>query len=197
MTHFKKLTCLILALILAFSLAGCGSEKSAVEKVIKTYTDGARTFDLQKMASCADGADAGSGSIAESSPELVEIIKSWLSEMKYSVTKTTIDGDTATVVAAYTYQDAKGLMEGAYLEYYAEALERIYGGEEPDAEALNKLFIEKIKEVCRSTSPVEAKANVEFKLKKTSGGWKITGLSESAETVFSCNIIAFIESLDN
>ena len=59
MAHFKKLTCLILALILAFSLAGCGSEKSAVEKVIKTYTDGARTFDLQKMASCADGADAG------------------------------------------------------------------------------------------------------------------------------------------
>ena len=192
-----KLISLILALILVFSLCACGSAESAAEKVVNTYTEAAKAYDLEKMKSClADtGSQEGSQTPGAFDADLIYVMKSWLAKMEYSIKETVVSGDTAKVTVAYTYIDAKDFMNSVYIQFAADINDRTQSGEQLTEEEILTIFLDHLYQAQQYSMPLVADADVVFTLTKTNRGWKISKLSESAEAVFSCNLTEFFNEL--
>ena len=183
--EMKKVLSLVLALLLALSLAGCAGSKP--ETVVTAFCGAIQAFDLEKAAACMENGSAdledpyddaqAEGSL--SSAQIMDYLKECASEMTYGITESKTDGDRAEVSVSFTYVDAGPVMSAALGEYITQAFALAFSGAD-DAqmeELFGSIFMEKTESVETGT----ASADVTFNCVKVNGDWKIASFTDEAE----------------
>ena len=127
----KKFLSVFLAALMLLSLCACGTQKA--EKTMRTFCDGMKEYDFEKMQAClvpsAGSIQAKIGEMEggeEAAALLYAKMKEWAAKMTYEIVSVNEEGDHATATVKYYYVDASPILQDVLGEYY---LRDIYGNE--------------------------------------------------------------------
>lgn len=188
----KKTLAIILALVLALSLAACGggASKNTPEGVITGFCDCLKTLDLQKMQTyLKDAAEESELGLDEVPDGFMDLLKGWAKDIKYKVGKAETDGDSSKVTVDFTYTDASEVFKAAMTDYISKALAEALGGNEMTEEKMTTLLMDCIKEAQKTTKTKTADLSLDFGLEKIDGNWKISDVSEDLGNMILSNML--------
>lgn len=192
----RKLVIFVLVSSILLSLSAC-AVNAKPDTVVDSFCKAMQKLDFDGMSACTK---AGVNAIEFPSDDsdvftnqIIDYLSSAASKMTYSIEKSEIDGDIATVTVKYNYVDATPILSASLSEYFQQAFAMALSGASEDAMAqiFNTIFTEKIKSVSNGTSEVI----VDYQCKKTEDGWRITNAPDDALNVITCNIYSTFDSM--
>lgn len=193
----KKIIAILCIAVLAFSMAACGQQGAKPEAAVKDFCAALKTFDvegMQKYVAEDISEDEALYALDDSDEEmkaLVDAVKGWASKISYTVAKTNVDGDTASVIVDFTYSDASEIIGAIVTDYF----DKLFSFEFADAsdEEVQALFDTIINEKTSSMEPKEAKATIDFECVKQDNAWLIKSIPEGLENIVSSNATTAFE----
>lgn len=201
----KKICGLILAVVMALSLAACGPQGKP-EDVVTTFCEAMKSFDSESASACfAEGVvppdlSVDTDDLGEEmgSEELVQYLKDSAGKMTYTVNEAQIEGDTATVNVNITYTDITPVVTQAMADYIAKAFEMAMNeGVELDEAEAQKLFTDTLTETSKNVEEGTATVDVTFDCEVVNGEWKLSQMSdETVNSLFdalSSNFVSAVE----
>lgn len=171
MSKQSRSTVAIAVFLFAVTLSGC---RLSPEKTVEEFLDGFRAADTVKMRNCV--LDEGGWKIDSLYEEYqgaaeMELARTILSKLTYSIQRPTMDRNTATVPVRLTSVDLLTLFADLMEEYYRAAYAYAYGewNDEPVGDLYTRITINAMNglDVPMTTT------NVEFSLTKKGGKWLI------------------------
>lgn len=203
----KKICGLILAAVMALSLAACAPQGKP-EDVVTTFCEAMKSFDSDTAQSCfAEGAASPDLDIDEEdlgeemgSAELVQYLKDCASQMTYTVNAAQIEGDKATVQVNITHTDITPVITQTMADYIAKAFEMAMSeGAEIDQAEAQKIFADTFMETSKNVETQTASTDVTFDCEIVDGAWKISQMSDdtlnSLFNVLSSNFVTAVEEV--
>ncbi len=195
----KKFFSLMLALIMAFSLVGCGAKEEVPDTVVKAFCEGMKKFDAEAMKTCVvDGSEVNMEDVSldeETPPEISEYLVKLASEITYNITNSNVEGDAGTVTVQFSHADITPVMTAVMGEYITQAFAMAFAG--ASDEAMDALFTNLFKEKIESTETITAEKTIEFPCIKTDSGWKISEVPDDVVHVLTCNMATAFEGMDD
>ncbi len=194
----KRIIAIVCALALMFSLTACGGGAKA-DDTVNNFCAAMKAFDIEGMQKLVSEDLVGNdemdlfGDDSEEMKPLYDAIKEWASKLKYSVAKSEVNGDEATVTVNFTYVDASEVIAATMEDYFMQvfALAFTDASEEDFDALLGTVLNEKI----ASVETGELEATVEFKCVRKDGAWLIGSIPENLYDVVSCNIINALDDV--
>ena len=207
----KKTLSILLALVLAFSLASCGGEKKDEKKdasvVVTGLCEAVKTFDKERIKVLLANSDISlidqkSALLPE---EFLATMKTWAENIEYEIGEITVDDITATASVKFKYSDAALAMTEASKLYNekvsllmgADATNGYLGGSarsNKDKETLSKEINEFLLQCLNSGVEKEGLQDIEetvtVPLVKYQGDWKIKNLSDDIFRIMTSNVFA-------
>ena len=205
----KKLCARALALLLAMSLAACGSgggNESKPETVVTEFCEALKALDGEKANAClttpmSDALFSEDANMPEDIPDSQEMedqFNAWAAQMTYTLGEVTVDGETATVPVHITYVNAADVFTQALSEYFLQAFSLALTG--ADEEQLTQLMMDLLKEKMETVSTSTGEADLTFTCQQTDGEWKIAALTDDQLTsltrILSCGILDVTQDLE-
>ena len=201
----KKLICLALCILLAFSLTSCGGkadEEGPAKELVTAYMQYIKDFDLDGITNITASSDFRymNEKFAILPEETMQQVKTWSHDMEFEIGDVSIDDLNATVNVYVKYCDATAAMTAASEVYYDE-VERVVassglGGMRSDDAKLKKKINEFLAKCINDAIETEGLGKTEktipVELVKYQGEWKIKNLSIDMFNVLTSN--AFILS---
>ena len=191
----RKYARLLLALVLAAALTGCGGGNGPA-KVVREFSEAVKKMDYAAMNAClAEEMDLDQEEeLEEEADSLMTYLKEKAAGITYEIGETKTEEDTASVTVSYTYTDASEAMGEVMKEYVSQALVLAFSGgsEEEMGQIMEDLIEEKIAgaEIGQTTKEVT------FQCEKTEDGWKISEMPEEIYDVVSCGILGPIMEME-
>lgn len=195
----KKILCIILAALLIIGLAACGSDtkEGTPGATVVKLMDGLKNYDEELLRSVfANPADED---VLEEEADVVAgtlaLVKSWASNMKYTVKSYKINGDSAEVPVKVTYTDASAVMQNAVNTYLSQAiaLAALYG-DEVSEDDLMALFEECVQNASETEKIGSITETITIKVVKIGDEWKIEDLTNEMMNVFYSNMLSTLNN---
>lgn len=190
----KKFLALVLALAMALSLTGCGSEVDKAEAAVKNFFEACEDGNIEEAQNYLIIEEKTE---TEEDAELYDMAALVIKKLEYSlVSSEQVDENTVTVTASVTAPD----MKVAVGEFFQQALafafsnafsENPLSDEEAQAEMMN-MFVEAISKEDLGTVTNEATITVV----KTEDGWKIDADEAFADAVTG-GMLSALEEVSN
>ena len=198
----KRILSIIFAISVALSLVGCSNSKPDV--VVNSFCTALQSFDFESARTYTEnGADILSDQYNDSemkedlsSEQVVEYLKDCAAKMTFTIGKSMVDGEKATVPVSFSYVDASPVITSVLGEYITQAIGLAFSGaDDTQMETLfANIFADKIKSIDVGT----ASGDIVFNCVKADGDWKISSFSEEDENtladVITCNITSTFEN---
>ena len=187
----KKFLSAFLAALMLLSLCACGTQKA--EKTMRTFCDGMKEYDFEKMQAClvpsAGSIQAKIGEMEggeEAAALLYAKMKEWAAKMTYEIVSVNEEGDHATATVKYYYVDVLG-------EYLGQAFASAFSGiSEDDLRAMAEQILNDKMETAQTGS---AQMSVTYDLVKSGKEWKITEVQKESLQVLTANFVKSITDL--
>ncbi len=209
----KKITAVLLAIVMLVGLAACGAGGAKPDATVKKFCEGMKAFDFDAMQACMDKRFDEDEILTEEMEQLssfYDYMKKCASEMKYTVGESKVDGETASVDVKFEYTDASELTKQTFHDYFGVlfgVLTDVISGEadisfdsdmteEEQEKAALELFDKLFAEKQTTVENGKAEATVSFKLKKADKEWKITDISDEFPDVLTANMVKAIDELE-
>ncbi len=191
----KKIICLLLTIMVFFSMMGCGTKATPEDTVIK-FNAAMKAFDWKTMADCV--LDAGDMSEMDVEKDeifggLMDYFKRWANNLKYKVLNSDESGDKASVTVEYIYTDASEVFADAMTDYFTQAFAMSLSGASDDemSQLLAKLLVEKA-----GTAKIGRKQiTVIYPMVKLDGEWKIEQVPEDAMHVATSDLLRAVSAM--
>lgn len=209
----KKITAVLLAIVMLVGLAACGAGGAKPDATVKKFCEGMKAFDFEAMQACMDKKFDEDEILTEEMEELAsfyEYMKKSASDIKYTIGDSKVDGDNATVTVDVEYDDASELTKETFHDYFGVlfgAITDVISGdaeiefsedmsEEDQEKAALELFDKLFTEKQESVKIGKSNATLTFELKKADKEWKITKVSDEFADVLTANMVKAIDDLD-
>ena len=188
----KKILSVFLAALMLLTLCACGTQKA--EKTMRTFCDGMKEYDFEKMQAClipsAGSLQAKIGEMEggeEASALLYAKMKEWASKMTYEIVSVREEGDHATAEVKYYYVDASPILQGVLGEYLGQAFASAFNGtSEEDLRAMAEQILNDRIETAETGS---AEITVVYNLINSGKEWKITEVPKDSLQVLTANFL--------
>lgn len=191
----RKLTSLILTLVLALTLASCASPKP--DATVKGFMDLAKTSDFSKMSayinpSNVDSLNSMSSKITSDSTEKYfwDYIKAQNSKMTYEIKSSSISGTTATVTVNCKFIDSSPLLKAVVTDYFKQAVAAAFSGtqmtDSQQTELIGKILTEQQKNITDKFT----ETTLNIKCVQIDKKWYIDSVDEGMGNVITANILA-------
>lgn len=160
----KKLTCILLALLLVFSFGACS--KKSPEDVVKSTFDDLINAEEEAIATYFDS------EVANMNQEEMQLLSQYFfPKMTYNVLESTIDGETAIVKAEITTVDLYVVMNNLFVKAFSFAFT-------PEAatmtqEQIDQVMVNFFAEELKVESPAMMTFTVDIPLAMVDGEWQI------------------------
>ncbi|HML38601.1 MAG TPA: DUF4878 domain-containing protein [Bacillota bacterium] len=179
----KKKLAILLVLLLAVGLVGCGGESP--EQAVKSAFDAIKKSDsttASKYINYDELLKAGESSEEKSTSEPDEqagkMAESILKHFDYKIISSSQDGDSATVKAEITNIDMKTIMADFISEAFALAFSGL------DEETMDLQMKNKFDELVDRPDNKTVTKTVDIKLTKSESSWKIDMSNETTDAIF-------------
>lgn len=172
----KKLSKLLLSLVLVVTLTGCGNMDNTPTKKVEAFFDKYQTLD-SNVLNDLDLTIADDTSIDEASrSEYRDFMKKHYQDLEYKIKDEKIDGDKATVTTEVTVRDYSKVLGDA--DTYKETNAKEFNDETGNYSAglFSKYRLTKLKDVTEKKT-----YTLEITLTKKDGEWIMDELSETDE----------------
>ena len=194
----KKFLSVFLAAFMLLSLCACGTQKA--EKTMRTFCDGMKEYDFEKMQAClvpsAGSIQAKIGEMEggeEAAALLYAKMKEWAAKMTYEIVSVNEEGDHATATVKYYYVDASPILQDVLGEYLGQAFASVFSGiSEDDLRAMAEQILNDKMETAQTGS---AQMSVTYDLVKSGKEWKITEVPKDSLQVLTANFVKSITDL--
>ncbi|NCC86905.1 MAG: DUF4878 domain-containing protein [Clostridia bacterium] len=185
----KKVLPKILPIVFVFCLllTACGSPTP--DKTVLNFLDAAKSIDTETMSKyVVDGKDSYKNVENEIKEDYISnYIKSANSKMKYSIEKSEIKDNTATITVKCKFIDSTDLMKDVMGEYFTKAIGQAFtSDDEVDVDKILKdVFIEKSKEAKDKFT----EKTIKITCVKSEDAWLIKEISDDLANVITANIL--------
>ena len=181
--EMKKKLAILLVLLLAVGLVGCGGEspeqavKSAFDAIKKSdSTTASKYINYDELLKAGESSEEKSTS--ESDEQAGKMAKSILKHFDYKIISSSQDGDSATVKAEITNIDMKTIMADFISEAFALAFSGL------DEETMDLQMKNKFDELIDRPDNKTVTKAVDIKLTKGGNSWKIDMSNETTDAIF-------------
>lgn len=184
----KKLVCVILALALGISAAGCGGRASA-ESVVEDAIQAFQSADVEAMQQYWGNTDfsGNSGSSSGEDAYAQELLKKLGSGLTYEITSSAEDpkAGTATVTVAFTNMDMGAVVSEWLGSMVSQALGYAFLPEDqqPSEEELNQLYTESLNTAMENHAEDKVTRTVDISLSLEENQWKIDPSEEVVDAM--------------
>lgn len=194
----KKTVALLLAIVMIFSLVGCGAKSSPID-VVKKYCDAMKTLDTATMLSCLKNGD-GDAEVAldddyEEFAGLLDYFRECASQQQYEILETNVSDAQGTVKVKFTYVDASNVISETFKTYLLNAFSLAFSN--PDEEAMKKAFLDAFEEKKEIIKTGTSEVTAVFNCTKTDSGWLIDEAPGAITDIISCNASKVFEEMQN
>ena len=201
----KKLICLALCILLAFSLTSCGGkadEEGPAKELVTAYMQYIKDFDLEGIKNITASSDFRfvDEKFYILPEEIMEKVKTWSHDIEWEIGDVSIDDLKATVNVKVKYADATAAMTAASEVYYSE-VQRVIAASGLSAmrtddaklkKEINAFLAKCINDAIETEGLGKTEKTIPVELVKYQGEWKIKNLSIDMFNVLTSN--AFILS---
>ncbi len=189
----KKIFCILLTLVMVFTMAACGGNAPAKQDEIMSPTDTMVAFlqalkakDFEKMQEYYEG-EAGDLSMLEEEDDealkdVINVLVDRILDFEYTIDNEQIDGETATVDVNFKTYDFGGVLQDIMGNLMSDAVALGLSGlsqEEMEAE-INELIGTKFKEALDGASK-DKEVKVTMDLVMKDGKWMVKDVSDANE----------------
>ncbi|MDP4121352.1 MAG: DUF4878 domain-containing protein [Bacillota bacterium] len=195
MCKTKRLSSVLIALILVFCLAGCGSSSKPADTV-KGFLDSAKTMDFTKMSTYINPSNSSkvndmNTKITSDSVEknLLDYLKTQSSKMTYEIKSSNISGNSATVTVNCKYIDGSPFLKEVVAEYVKEAFASAFSGSQNTDEQTNTLLKNIIGEKQKSVTDTYKESSIDIKCVKINNIWYIDSFEDSLANAVTSNFL--------
>lgn len=185
----KNLLVCLLALCLAFVLAGCG-EKQKPEDAVNDFFTGLTRFDTVKMqenvAAAAQSDVEQKELIGEKEQFLTAYFQKNAAKVTYEIKEVQVDGDTAKVQVHCRYVDMTEMFGQSMAEYLKQSMGLVLAGHELTDEEASTLLKGIVTEKIETVPEAFAEKDITLELVKEDKKWKLKEVpSDLADVLFS------------
>lgn len=184
--NMRKLTTILLAVILCLSIVACGVDPTPTD-VVNSYMDALKKNDTATISELYSGDTElsnffnSTGVDTESlSEEFMSTIKEKLLAFEYTLSNEKIDGDKATVDVSVKTYNFKVAFTNAVSDYFQKALSMIFS--DVSDEEMNKLMENTLSEHLNDAT-FDYEKTAQINLTKTEDGWKIDDFEDNTEII--------------
>lgn len=189
MLRNTNLFVLIFALLLSLTpitRVDAASNKTKAEKVVKTYINATKIYNVNKMNKCFRSKPKNTFFVKKKA--LAKYCKKYNRKTTYRIKSTKIKGKNATIKVSVTSPDCYFIFldsfedfEDYYVDYY------LRHGRNPSSAKANKYLMECIRYYTWERDGVEYNTRtITFKMIKTKKGWKIQSASRRIKDIANC-----------
>ncbi len=189
--ELRNLNLLLLIIALLFSVlpsttVAAASNKSKAEKVVKTYINATKTYNISKMNKCFYTKPKNAFFIKKKA--MAKYCKKYNRKTTYRIKSTKIKGKNATIKVSvtspdcyYIFLDSFEDFEDYYVDYYLQH------GRKPSSAKANAYLMECIRYYTWEWGGVEYNTRtITFKMIKTKKGWKIKSATDRIKDIANC-----------
>ncbi|ADG05328.1 hypothetical protein [Kyrpidia tusciae] len=164
----------LLALGLAFFLAGCAWFGASPTNVAQNYLTAVQKFDPEESRKWTESQDSTENSLLNpTDPTTTEMAKSLLTKMTFELGEENISGDKATVSAKITTLDLGRIVANSMKDLFSMALAQAFAND-PSAKQQNEAMAQRILiNAMNDPNAPNTTSDVKINLVKTKDGWKI------------------------
>ena len=206
----KKVFCLTLCILLAFSLASCGAKADETEpakEIVGSYMELIKNFDLEGISKATSSTDFSymNQKLYILPAEVLELVKTWASELEYEVGDISLDDITGIASVKVKYKDATEVMRAASLVYMAKTSNMMGsdgfegwlsgpggGPKKTDSETLSTeidaFLYQCIADAVESEGLGTKETTIPVELVKYQGEWKVKSLNLDMFNVLTSNV---------
>ena len=193
----RRLFILVLTAILSLSLCACGAPKP--EDTINSFNAALKNFDTVKMQEYImnpnNELNAGLGESTEFGAQFESKLREWAKEINGTVVSSSADGDKATVVVKYSYDDSKKIMEEFLSEYMQVAFGMAFNG--ASQEEMDKVTEGILSDKLANVAVGKTERTITYNLTKVNKEWKINEIPDDLLYVMTADITVVLEEFAN
>lgn len=182
----KKLFCVILAICLSVSLAGCGSSRPSAESVVEDAIQSFQNTDFAKMQQYWGDTNITAVAAEPTSPDdeyTQQLFKTLGSNLTYQITGSSEDADagTAEVTVDFTNVDMSVVLPEWFGEIFSQSLGYAFlpADQQPSEDELSQMYMETLNSIIESHKDEKVTYTVDISLTLVENNWKID--SDSTE----------------
>ncbi|MBF7096660.1 DUF4878 domain-containing protein [Alkalibacter mobilis] len=187
----KKSIAMILLLVLALIMTGCGSQPKP-DSTVENFFKAAKVLDLESMAENVDPATKmelpqmdeilQTGEVSEdtlpASEYFIDYLKTNASKLDYTIKNTEVNEDKATVTVDVSYVNTLPIFKETIGEVFMQAFSMLFSGVEMTEEETNQLFEKVLKEKIESSTESLANKTITLPLILKEKTWYISELND-------------------
>lgn len=166
----KKILCVILAVLMAFSFTACGKESP--EKAADNALKAVKKLNPVGIAKYFGDDAVDEIDFDDISAEELKIVKKFFSKTSWEILGSVEDGDTATVTVEITCVDPSPIFTEVVAQMLGDSLSSLLGSD-TDEEAMKKKALEIIDEMLSAKDVEMTASTVELDMTKNGESWKI------------------------
>lgn len=191
----KKVIVVIGVVLLVGLIVGCGIAKP--EAVVKKFFDAAKVQDREAMSSVLSSTtvvdlDTEEESSADPfSVYLAEKMKVNAGKITYKIGKVEAKGEESLVTVTVRYVDEAPLLKTVLAEYLGKAFQLAFSDAGTSGEEMDLLLMDVYKEQDEAMEEAFKEVELEIRLVKEEGKWRISEVTEGLKDVLSSGMYTF------
>lgn len=186
----RTLNILLIVLTLLFSTlpsttAEAASNKSKAQKVVKTYINSTKTYNIEKMNKCFKSTPKNAFFISKK--EMAKYCKKYNKNTTYKIKSTKIKGKSGVIKVSVTSPNCYDIFYSAIDDSFSWIYEyMLEHGKEPSDSKANAYLMKRINYYTQEYGVGYKTHTVTFKMSKTKKGWKIKSATRSIKDIANC-----------
>lgn len=193
----KKTIAKTMVVVLAFCLLLTACGKPNPEKTVTSFLKAGQSLNIEEMEKYVNSKEKASEKFKESTKDdyMFDYLKKSNSKMTYSIEKSEVNGDNATVTVKCKFIDSTDLMSAVMGDYLTKAMGAAFTeGDKADTDKIMKdVFTEKLKD----NKDKFTEKTIKVECVKSKDSWKIKEVSDDLENVLSANMVTVSKNLED
>lgn len=196
----KKITSILMSMVLVFTLVSCGNEATKAKDLVTTFSETIQLGDVQKIAEAINAQallDEYNGFVEASSEVVItDKLFSYLNELTFEVHDAVDNGDgTYSVDVDYTYVNAMGILEVAMNTYTDTVMNDFETYLNYTQEQFDELLMQAYAEAEATTEKQMISTTVTYTVEKVDNELAISAYTENFYDVLTAGFISLISGL--